>query len=46
MKNQRENTIMSTSPTPYENYETSSEEDEAVDADNLKKITVTTSFLL
>ena len=40
MKNQRENTIMSTSPTPYENYETSSEEDEAVDADNLKKITV------
>ena len=40
MKNQRENTVMSTSPTPYENYESSSEEDEAVNADNLKKITV------
>ena len=40
MKTARENTKMSTSPTPYENYETSSEEDEAVDADNLKKITV------
>ena len=40
MKTARENTKMSTSPTPYENYESSSEEDEAVDADNLKKITV------
>ena len=40
MKNQRENTVMSTSPTPYENYESSSDEDEAVNADNLKKITV------